>query len=61
MEKTVYNGSDRAGRTRAVPGFAKNRTLGSYLHLHFKSNPNVPENFVQACSQYQKERKISRK
>jgi len=61
MEKTVYNGSDRAGRTRAVPGFEKNRTLGSYLHLHFKSNPNVPGHFVQACSQYQKERKTSRK
>lgn len=61
MEKTVYNGSDRTGRTRAVPGFEKNRTLGSYLHLHFKSNPDVPVHFVQACSQYQKERKTSRK
>ena len=61
MEKTVYNGSDRTGRIRTVPGFEKNRTLGSYLHLHFKSNPDVPVHFVQACSQYQKERNTSRK
>ncbi len=55
-EKSVYNASDRTGCTRSVPGFQKNRTLGSYLHLHFKSNPQVPQNFVQACLTYQKER-----
>jgi len=44
-----------------VPGFEKNRTLGSYLHLHFKSNPDLPQNFVQACFQYQTERKFFRK
>ena len=60
-EKSVYNASDRTGDTRAVPGFEKNRTLGSYLHLHFKSNPDVPHNFVQACFQYQEERKSFRK
>ena len=55
--ESVYNACDRTGGTRAVPGFEKNRTLGSYLHLHFKSNPDVPKNFVQACLAYQKERK----
>jgi cobyrinic acid a,c-diamide synthase len=57
----VYSASDRTGGTRVVPGFEKNRTLGSYLHLHFKSNPDVPQNFVQACFQYQKERNTFRK
>ncbi|NDY71251.1 cobyrinate a,c-diamide synthase [Desulfobacter hydrogenophilus] len=56
-EKSVYDACDRTGGTRVVPGFEKNRTLGSYLHLHFKSNPDVPQHFVQACFQYQKERK----
>ena len=60
-EKSVYSASDRTGGTRVVPGFEKNRTLGSYLHLHFKSNPDVPQNFVQACFQYQKERNTFRK
>lgn len=60
-EKTVYNVSDRSGGNRVVPGFEKNRTLGSYLHLHFKSNPDVPKHFVQACFQYQNERKTFRK
>ncbi|WP_321418838.1 cobyrinate a,c-diamide synthase [uncultured Desulfobacter sp.] len=60
-EKTVYNVSDRSGGNRVVPGFETNRTLGSYLHLHFKSNPDVPKHFVQACFQYQNERKTFRK
>ncbi len=60
-EKSVYDACDRTGGTRAVPGFEKNRTLGSYLHLHFKSNPDLPQNFVQACFQYQTERKFFRK
>ncbi|MCG8552729.1 MAG: cobyrinate a,c-diamide synthase [Desulfobacterales bacterium] len=59
--ETVYNASDRSGGSRVVHGFEKNRTLGSYLHLHFKSNPDVPEHFVQACLQYQNERKTFRK
>ncbi len=54
---SVYDACDRAGGARAVPGFEKNRTLGSYLHLHFKSNPDVPQNLVRACLEYQKERK----
>jgi len=60
-EKSVYDVCDRAGSTRVVPGFEVNRTLGSYLHLHFKSNPDVPQNFVRACVQYQNERKILHK
>ena len=58
-EKSVYTASDRTGAARSVPGFVVNRTLGSYLHLHFKSNPTVPQHFVQACVQYQAERKSS--
>ena len=57
-EKSVYNACDRSGGTRSVPGFEVNRTLGSYLHLHFKSNPDLPQHFVQACFQYQNERKL---
>lgn len=35
-------------------GFTVNRnTLGSYIHLHFASNPEVAANFVDACSRHE--------
>ncbi len=40
----------------ATEGFTANRnTLGSYIHLHFASNPEVASNFVDACLEYETE------
>jgi cobyrinic acid a,c-diamide synthase len=32
-----------------VEGLKRNNVLGSYIHLHFRSNPTVPSRFVEAC------------
>jgi cobyrinic acid a,c-diamide synthase len=54
---TVYHVSDRAGIDKPPGGYYSDRTLGSYTHLHFGSQPQVAEHFVNACSVYQNERK----
>lgn len=53
---TVYQAMDRSGSTRNVQGFQVNRCLGSYLHLHFMSQPSAPRAFVRACIEYHWER-----
>jgi cobyrinic acid a,c-diamide synthase len=35
-------------------GWASANALGSYIHLHFKSNPSIPSAFVQKCASYKK-------
>ncbi len=52
----VYEATDRSGAQRSCPGYLVNRCLGSYVHLHFKSCPEIGKNFVSACLAYQKER-----
>jgi cobyrinic acid a,c-diamide synthase len=54
---TVYHVSDRAGVNKPSGGYYRNRTLGSYTHLHFGSQPQVAEYFVNACTAYHDERK----
>lgn len=44
--QTVCEASDRKGVEKQVRGYQTNNTLGSYVHLHFGSNPVVAENFV---------------
>lgn len=46
----VYQVSDRSGRTTASGGWRKGNCLGSYIHLHFGSNPDLATNFVTACA-----------
>jgi cobyrinic acid a,c-diamide synthase len=36
-------------------GSHQKNVLASYLHLHFRSNPNVPASFVEACHRYRAE------
>jgi len=38
-------------------GFQVRRCLGSYIHLHFGSQPVVAENFTNICREYQSEKK----
>jgi cobyrinic acid a,c-diamide synthase len=54
---TVYRVSDRAGVDKPPGGYYQNQTLGSYTHLHFGSQPQVAEHFVNACTAYHAERK----
>ncbi len=44
-----YAVRDRRGRTLGAEGYLHGRVLGSYVHLHFGSNPQVAENFVRFC------------
>jgi cobyrinic acid a,c-diamide synthase len=43
----VYELSDRPGSKIRDEGYMKNNVLGSYIHLHFGSNPRIAENFVR--------------
>ena len=54
---TVYRLTDRVGVDKPPQGYYTNRTLGSYTHLHFGSQPQVAKHFVTACSAYRNERK----
>ncbi len=45
----VYKVRDRRGWRGESEGFMRDNTLGSYVHLHFASNPDVARNFVEAC------------
>lgn len=43
----VYELSDRPGSKIRDEGYMKKNVLGSYVHLHFGSNPRIAENFVR--------------
>lgn len=47
---SAYTVSDRCGRVLEDMGCLKGSCLGSYIHLHFASNPDMARRFVQACS-----------
>ncbi|UCG07036.1 MAG: cobyrinate a,c-diamide synthase [Desulfobacterales bacterium] len=55
--ETVYRISDRAGMEKPPGGYVVHRTLGSYNHLHFGSQPETAKHFVESCVIYQRERK----
>jgi len=43
----VYKFGDRPGLRIREEGYIKKNVLGSYVHLHFGSNPQIAENFVR--------------
>lgn len=49
----VYAVTSRFGESGVEEGFQVNNTLGSYIHLHFGSQPNAATAFVRACLAYQ--------
>jgi cobyrinic acid a,c-diamide synthase len=51
---TVFALTGGTGRRKEPTGFLSGQTLGSYLHLHFGSNPAAAAAFVNACKRYQK-------
>lgn len=48
----IYVMSGRKGVIDTPEGFRMGNTLGSYVHLHFASNPDIPRAFVQACLEF---------
>ena len=54
--ETVYAVADRKGGSAAAEGHRRNRTIGSYIHLHFGSQPALAEHFVKTCLAYRRER-----
>ncbi|PIE40895.1 MAG: cobyrinic acid a,c-diamide synthase [Gammaproteobacteria bacterium] len=52
----VYQVASRTGQQISLQGYQKNNTLGSYLHVHFGSNPNAARRFVDCCARYNVER-----
>jgi cobyrinic acid a,c-diamide synthase len=54
--QTAYRVAGRAGMERTLEGYVSRRTLGSYIHLHWGSEPQAADAFVQACRSYRNER-----
>ena len=54
--QTVYQIADRSGLDKPPEGYQINRTLGSYNHLHFGSQPAVGDHFVENCRIYRQGR-----
>ena len=52
----AYRISDRSGLDKPPDGYLKNRTLGSYNHLHFGSQPETAQYFIKNCLAYQCEK-----
>ncbi len=46
---TIYRISDRKGQINRVEGFTAGLVLGSYIHLHWGSAPEVAGYFVEYC------------
>ena len=46
---SVYDVEDKDGRMKDVFGYLAGNVLASYVHLHFGSNPQAAQSFVDAC------------
>jgi len=45
----LYTVTDRTGNTTSTSGYVTHNTVGSYVHLHFASQPELAGAFVEAC------------
>ncbi|MCP3942995.1 MAG: cobyrinate a,c-diamide synthase [Desulfobacteraceae bacterium] len=57
--KNVYSVTSRVGQDILLKGFQKNQTLGSYLHVHFGSNPDCAQTFVENCANFRDTLKVA--
>ncbi len=46
---SVYRMERRGGQPAGEEGYLVHNVLGSYVHLHFGSNPQIAQNFVEFC------------
>ena len=53
---TVYETVPRNGDQLSAEGYRIHNTLGSYIHLHFGSNPDMAKHFVDSCRKFKNER-----
>jgi len=53
----VYQVTSRAGQDISLKGYQVFNTLGSYLHIHFGSNPLCAKHFVDCCKKYKDQKK----
>ena len=53
----AYTVSARKGGSPQQEGYLMNRTLGSYIHLHFGSRPESAAAFVDTCIMAQQQRR----
>jgi cobyrinic acid a,c-diamide synthase len=51
--REIYAVTARSGQPASVQGFQKFNCVGSYIHLHFGSEPLIASHFVDACRMYQ--------
>jgi cobyrinic acid a,c-diamide synthase len=49
----AYRVTGRDGGACPAEGYLLGNVLGSYIHLHFASNPHLAGNFVASCRQWQ--------
>jgi cobyrinic acid a,c-diamide synthase len=54
--QNTYRISDRSGLDKPPDGYLTKRTLGSYNHLHFGSQPETAKYFVKNCIAYQRQK-----
>jgi len=52
--QNAYRISDRSGLDKPPDGYLVKRTLGSYNHLHFGSQPDAAGHFVNNCLAYRR-------
>lgn len=50
--KKVYDLAARDGEAGGLEGYKRYRTLASYVHLHFGSNPDLARHLVASCRIY---------
>lgn len=55
MKKILYDSSVKSWGG----GYIKNKTLASYLHIHFSSNTDIVDNFCMNMQEYKRTRKSS--
>ncbi len=52
LSDRIYSMKDRMGVEKNMEGYRSKRVVGSYVHLHWGSNPKVAESFVDYCLKY---------